>query len=249
MSIPLVSVIIPLYNYGKYIEWCVQSVLNQTYTNFEIIIVDDCSADNSFNLANKFSCDKIRVIKLDTNSGYSKAKNEGIILSKGEYITTIDADDMLTKTSIECRVAAALKNNVPFVHANAINVIGDLSLERCYRIRKNIDRTICVIHAQTVLMARWVYKKFGLYDESLRSRSDKEMWWRLFGDGCKSEKNIRKIKINNDVAYYRLHSDSMMSYRHRNKRYNKIVTKQLSDSYRMRKEEGITSLNTRFLEK
>ena len=245
MSSPLVSVIVPLYNYAQYIEWTIQSIINQDYPNWELIVVDDCSTDDSYSIAKKYERENIQVMQLSENSGYSKAKNEGIVVSRGEYITTLDADDMFTKKSIRKRVEHIRRKKAEFVHAMAINVNGKMSLEQCYQLKK-FKRLSPKIHAQSVLMARGVYKRFGLYDENLRSRSDKEMWWRLFGKGCKSAK-IKKAYLQYDVAYYRRHMKSMMYYRSKHKAHNKQLTKALEAAFVMRQREGITKQNTRFL--
>ncbi len=241
----LVSVIVPLYNYSQYIEWTIQSILNQDYSPFELIVIDDCSTDNSYEVAKKYEQSNVKIMRLDENSGYSKAKNEGIMASKGKYITTLDADDMFTKDSISSRVKYMLKHDAYFVHARAVTVNGTMSLEDCYKQTK-FRRQTPKIHAQTVLMTREVYKKFGLYDENLRSRSDKEMWWRLFGKGCTTPK-IKKVFLKRDVAYYRQHSKSMMYYRRKHKAYNIQLTLALEAAFKKRQKEGISESNTLFL--
>jgi len=249
MNNTLVSVIVPLFNYEKYISDCIRSVINQDYENFELIIVDDCSDDNSYKMACSFECKKIKVLKLEKNSGYSKAKNEGIILSKGDLITCLDADDMFTKNSISSRVNAIKDQKIDFVHADALSIKGDVSLEDCYEGKLRKMRETPKIHAQTVMVLREVYIKYGLYDERLRSRADKEMWIRLFGDGCKGKHLVKKGYIKIDVAYYRKHGNSMMSQRSRSKKLQENLTKKLKEYIKMRVDDGITKKNTRFLEK
>lgn len=244
---PLVSVIVPLYNYEKYISSCIKSILKQDYPNFELFVADDCSKDNSYAVAKRFEASNVHVFKLDKNRGYSRAKNEAIIKSKGELITTLDADDMFTIESISCRVKAIADNKVPFVHANALSVQGDVSLKQCYAM-KDGTRDRVRIHAQTIMLKRWVFQKYGLFDEDLRSRSDKEMWWRLFGKNDKEKQKIQKIKILNDVAYYRHHGASMMKYRHHHPEYNRKMTALLNNKFNIRQRDGVTSKNTRFLE-
>lgn len=245
-KMPLVSVIVPLYNYQKFIVDCMASIKQQDYENYELIIVDDCSTDSSYEVAKSFEDVRTTVIKLDRNRGYSRAKNEGIILSQGDLITCLDADDLLTKDSLSCRVSAILKKGIPFVHAKAFNIRGNISLDKCYKMTHQKAKRPRV-HAQTVMVERWVYKKFGLYEEKLRSKSDKEMWWRLFGknDSCKFK--IDKLFINNFVAYYRKHGASMMDKRSRNFTLQKKLLKQLDKAYQKR-QSGITVDNTRFLE-
>ena len=247
MSDPLVSVIVPLYNYRNYIRDCIQSIKNQDYLNYELFVIDDCSTDDSYEVVKSFQNEKIKVIKLDVNRGYSTAKNEAIIMSQGDLITCLDADDMMTKDSISVRVRALLENDSLFIHAMALTVSKKSTLKMCYGIVKG-KRQNPRIHAQTVMLKREVHQKFGLYDEKLRSRSDKEMWWRLFGknDGCACK--ISKYFLKHDVAYYRLHNKSMMAKRRKDSKLQERLTKQLEKAYRMRQKE-ITVNNTRFLER
>jgi glycosyltransferase involved in cell wall biosynthesis len=97
----LFSVIIPLYNKENYVEKAINSILNQTYNNFEIIIIDDCSTDLSYEIAKKNVSEKIRLIKHDKNKGLSASRNTGIVNSKAEYITFLDADDVWKPTYLE----------------------------------------------------------------------------------------------------------------------------------------------------
>ena len=248
---PLVSVIIPLYNYEKYIASCIESILNQDYCDIEIIIIDDCSTDNSYKIAKKFRSSNVFTKKFSKNHGYSKAKNAGIIRSKGEYISILDADDMYTKDSISVRVKVMLENDSEFVHADSIPIYGDKTLEQCYKI-KNPEvlqsPSKYEIHAQTVMVKRNLYQKFGLYDERLRSRSDREMWWRFFGQSEKDKSSVLRSYVNHPVVYYRHHNSSMTLMRQRNKKYDKKVRKLTEVVYNDRKINGITKDNTIFLE-
>lgn len=250
MKNSLVSIIVPLYNYQDYIKDCIKSIINQDYDNYELIVVDDCSVDNSYKVAKKYENDKIKIIRLNKNSGYSKSKNEGIVRSNGKYITTLDADDMMTKKSLSLRVEAILINRVDFVHANAISVKGNIRLKQCYKItnpRIEYCPSIYDIHAQSVLMNRNVYKKYGLYDEKLRSRSDREMWWRLFGKSNADVPKVSSYYLNECVAYYRHHVNSMWKKRKRNKKLDQSIIAKSEKTYETRRKEGITKKNTRFL--
>ena len=101
-----VSVIVPLFNYARYIKENISSIINQTHTDWELIIIDDDSRDNPLSVITPFLSEKIRYYKLSENKGYSAAKNEGIRKSTGDYIVALDADDMLTPKSLEYRVKA-----------------------------------------------------------------------------------------------------------------------------------------------
>jgi len=257
MNEPLVTVTTNLYNYERFIEDCVRSVLNQTYTNFEFIIVDDCSTDNSYKIIKNFKDKRIKIISLNKNRGIGYAKNIGIIASKGEYIATLDADDMLTKESLELRVKAIIEYKVPFVYANAIWFKG-MTLDEVYKLksiklsdkkwpRRHNSKNIYNIHAQTVLTSREVYKKYGLYDEDLQCKVDREMWLRLFGKKGKDKPRIQSFYLKKIVAYYRWHSKQISKKRHKNLQFDKKNIKLCEYKYKIRRK-SLNSKNTRFLE-
>ena len=104
-TFPAVSVIIPLYNTEKYIGACLESILNQTFQNFEVIIVDDCSTDNSVAIVESYRekfGGRLTLSHMEKNSGSGVIpRNKGLNLSRGEYIFNMDNDDMLTKTALE----------------------------------------------------------------------------------------------------------------------------------------------------
>lgn len=248
----LVSVIVPLYNYAFYIRDCLQSIINQTYKKFEIIVVDDCSVDSGGQIVNElskqYSC--INLYNTPINMGYSAAKNVGIIKSKGDLITCLDADDMFTKNSLEVRVNAFRTNTIDLVHALAIDINESCSLDQAYKIdpKTATRKALYTLHAQTVMMSRKIHIQFGLYDETLRSASDKEMWYRLFGWDLKGPSLVTKLKINSDVAYYRQHQNSMSAKRRKNRHQNRLINSMVYKRYWLRRIKGIVSENTTFLE-
>jgi len=107
----LVSIITPNYNCEKFIADTIESVRNQTYKNWELIIVDDCSTDNSIPIINEFlkNDTRIKLIKLDLNSGPAKARNEGISNAVGSFLTFIDSDDLWINNFIEKSIAKVIK--------------------------------------------------------------------------------------------------------------------------------------------
>jgi len=101
----LISIIIPTYNRASFLLDCVNSILNQTYTEFEIIIVSDGSTDNSKEEIAKLNDSRVKFIELDKNYGYpAKARNEGIKLSKGDFIAFCDDDDLWEKEKLEKQI-------------------------------------------------------------------------------------------------------------------------------------------------
>ena len=115
-----ISVIIPLYNAEKYIGECLDSLLNQTFKSFEVILVDDCSTDNSVKIVESYApkfAGRLKLAKMGKNTGSgSLPRNKGLLLSRGEYIFNMDNDDLLTETALEEMYTLAKKYNVDFVY-------------------------------------------------------------------------------------------------------------------------------------
>jgi len=238
--LPRVSVVIPLFNYARYIGVCLESVLAQDYPDFEVIVVDDASTDDwrpvVMPLASKHA-GTLQVIELPENRGYSVAKNEAIVASTGQLIATIDADDLLTPYSLMCRADALTESpDCGLVHARANSMAQNGRVTGIDRVKRMTS-----VHAQTVMIRRETYRRFGLYDELLRSKADTEMWARLRHCGV----NFRFI--DNVVASYRKHPDSMLAERSRDSELNRRIC----EAYRVRREirerDGITPENTRML--
>ena len=97
-----ISVIVPIYNTASFLEKCIISLIEQTYENFEILLIDDGSTDNSFSICQKYAdkCSKIRIFK-KKNGGLSSARNYGINQARGEYLTFLDSDDWFENTMLE----------------------------------------------------------------------------------------------------------------------------------------------------
>lgn len=112
MNNPLITVIIPCYKVEQYLPKCINSVLTQTYTNLEIILVDDGSPDNCGNICDNYAQkdSRIKVIH-KTNGGLSDARNKGIDIAHGEYITFIDSDDYVSNDYIEVLYNLLKENN------------------------------------------------------------------------------------------------------------------------------------------
>lgn len=118
MENKLVSIITPVYNSEKYIEECIKSVINQSYKNIEMIIIDDGSTDNSKNIIEKYteSFPFIKYIKCNKNNGVWAARNIGIEKAKGRFISFLDADDLYKKNKIENQINFMLNNNYSFTY-------------------------------------------------------------------------------------------------------------------------------------
>ena len=108
---PLITVVMPNYNGHRFVEQAIDSVLNQTYPNFELLVVDDCSKDDSLQLVQQKEQrdDRVRVIALEHNAGVANARNVGIKEAKGKFIALLDNDDLWTEDKLERQLALANK--------------------------------------------------------------------------------------------------------------------------------------------
>lgn len=137
MNNPLVSVIIPVYNKEEVIDRCLESIINQSYKNLEIIIIDDGSTDLSLNHIQKYSLvdDRINIIS-QLNAGPGAARNTGIINSHGDYLSFVDADDYLISSMIELLVKIAKQSDIVICGYQSFDLSG------CLLSRVRINNTI-----------------------------------------------------------------------------------------------------------
>lgn len=195
---PLVSVIVPCYNYGKFLPYTLQSVLAQTYTNWECIIVNDGSADDTETVAKQYvDSDKRFVYLYQSNQGLAAARNTGIQQAKGEYIQLLDADDLIEENKFELQVnfleeepavdivygdAAFFKSDEPEVHLaarkpgersnNELKVSG-----KGKKIIQQIARDN-FIEVSAPLLKHSVFDEVGLFDVTYRSYEDWLFWFK-----------------------------------------------------------------------
>ena len=173
---PLVSVIITVYNKEKHLEASIKSILNQTYTNLEIIIVDDCSTDNSINIISLLNDTRVKKIYNKVNSGCYVSRNIAIKNSIGEYICFHDADDYSVSTRIEKQMNKFFNNSkLLLVGCNMMRTHLDNINYKDNEIYNEIKKTLCNIESEscctsffglpTLIIKKEVFDKYGLYIE------------------------------------------------------------------------------------
>lgn len=196
MKNPTVSVFIPSYNHEKYVEEAIESVLNQTYQDFEIIITDDGSSDNTVEVIKKFSDPRIKLFVFEENKGACTAANNCIINSKGKYIAYISSDDVWEPSKLETQVKFLDENPqiaAVFSKPKLIDENGNLFSKSHRYLNSVFDKENrsnaewlnyffyqgnCICHP-TILIRKSVYDEVGLYNESMANIPDFEMWVRI----------------------------------------------------------------------
>ena len=117
----LISLIMPLYNAENYVEEAIQSILDQTYSNFEMVLIDDCSTDNTMEKVTSFKDSRIKIIYNNKNMGIAYSRNIGLEFSSGEYIALLDDDDIALPDRFEKQVMLLTENpDIDIVGGGAI---------------------------------------------------------------------------------------------------------------------------------
>ena len=115
-QMPLVSIIVPVYNVENYLKECIDSILMQTYKNIEVILINDGSSDSSGKLCDEYKEKDIRIkVVHKTNGGLSDARNLGLDICKGEYISFVDSDDYVSPIFVEIYMQAMQEGNCDIV--------------------------------------------------------------------------------------------------------------------------------------
>lgn len=186
-----VSVIIPTYNRAASIAASIQSILDQTWQNYEIIVVDDGSTDNTRQVVENFADDRIRYIYLEQNSGPSRARNEGIRQAKYEFIAFLDSDDEWLPQKLEKQMQVML--NAPetvglvYCRVRTRKEDGDEIVSPSFALKKEqLEGKLLmnlvggnVIDTTTILIRRQCLEQTGGFDEELRCLEDWELVLRI----------------------------------------------------------------------
>lgn len=158
---PLVSIIVTSYNHAEYLEQRMNSIINQTYKNIEIIVVDDCSSDNSLIILNKYKIHpRTQIISLKENIGYASASNLGVSLSKGEYIVFAECDDYCDTEFIEILVSKMIDYptiGVAFCGSNIVDEKG-IILDIDFNSREKAFKRYC--SKNTIIQQDMIQKFF-----------------------------------------------------------------------------------------
>lgn len=149
---PEISVIVPVYKAEQYLKRCVESILDQTYTNFELILVDDESPDNSPQLCDEWAQKDSRILVIHKkNGGAGSARNAGLKVAKGNWIAFADSDDWLEITALETLYDLAIKYDVPMAIGGMVNAKGE---EGTYLVDEKLEANIQKF-SQTDLLNRF----------------------------------------------------------------------------------------------
>lgn len=209
----LVSIIVPVYNVEKYIKATIDSVLNQTYTNWELILIENGSADNTGEVVKKYlqelSDDRIILHVVEGNVGAAGARNYGMDLSKGRFVTYLDSDDLWMPDKLEKQVAFMKEKKATFSFTGY--EFADALGKGTGKVVK-VPATICykealqntTIFTSTVMFDTQKIDRNELHMPSVKSE-DTALWWRILRNG------ILAYGLQENLVLYRRVSNSLSS--------------------------------------
>jgi glycosyltransferase involved in cell wall biosynthesis len=208
-SFPLVSVIIPLYNCELFLEDTLLSLISQDYQNWEAIIIDDFSSDNSLNIARKFEKldSRFKVFSNNVNKGAALTRNLAVQKAAGRFIAFLDSDDIWTKEKLSKQIYYMIENNISFSCTNygKINEKGEI-LPIIIRSRKKSNFNNILFNPPgnlTVIYDSYLIGKF--YIQDIKKRNDYLMWLTII------KKATMLNGLNEVLAYHRLRKGSISS--------------------------------------
>jgi glycosyltransferase involved in cell wall biosynthesis len=213
---PLLSVTVLNYNYARYLPQCLDSILRQTFTNFEIILINDCSTDKSYEIIEKYLADvRIRLINHGTNQGFVPSLVEGARLSRGAYITVISADDYCVSDRAFETLLQPLEADESVAFAYSAYGEYDDSGVRRHLVRARDEAYVrsgveefrelvfnCyILHSGTTIRSS-AYHAVGGYNPSVRYEPGAQLWYALCSKG-------RVAYCADELFAYRIHLNSM----------------------------------------
>jgi len=215
---PTVSVIMPCYNHSKYLVEGIESILNQSYEDFELIITDDCSKDNSQEIIKNYERTDKRVKGCyhNVNSGEAKSRNDAMAISTGDYIAFCDSDDVWEKDKLKTQLFYLNKyQDHAVVHSDSIIIDEDSKptgkrfsgmYQKGMKLTGDLFQQLCMknfINVPTVIIRRKCLSDGGLFEEDFKYLTDWIYWVRV------SRRNSF-FYINEPLAQYRIHSGSTL---------------------------------------
>ena len=220
----LVSVITPSYNSSKFIDECINSVISQSYTNWELLIVDDCSDDNSKELLLNLEKrdERIKLTFLDNNIGAAHARNVAIQKAKGKYIAFLDSDDSWDSKKLDKQISFMVQNDIAFsftsyqsISENGLDIISVIKAP--YKMTYNNYLKNTIIGCLTVVIDK---KKVGDFEMPIiKSSHDMALWLLIMKRGFyayglnESLAKYRIVSVSNTANKWRAANDVWAVYR------------------------------------
>lgn len=217
-----ISVVMSVYNGERYLVEAIDSILNQTYSDFEFIIINDCSTDKTAEILQSYNDARIKIINNDENLRLPASLNKGLRLAKGKYIARMDADDIALPDRFEKQISYLEKNQEVAVIGGSLIVFNEQEGE-IYTQKADCNELLDkyylipspILHPTAMLRKSMTVDEGYFYNEKYTSAQDYDLWLRI----------AKKHKINNIadiVLKYRVHSNSISQQRKEEQQMNAL---------------------------
>lgn len=217
----MVSIIIPSFNYAHFLNEAIESVIRQTYSDWEVVVIDDASQDNTSELIKRYEGERVRYFKNPENLGLDRTVKRGINESRGEYVCLCSADDWLPQRSLELRISSLIKDGAEAIHGGLTRVedqkktyimpVDTRLLDDYVNFLKGIRGINQGINNATFLWKKKSLEKVfvGLKSEPY-NHNDYELALRTINA-------LKTTVVMNNTYYYRVHKGSLLSQMKRKK--------------------------------
>lgn len=205
----LVSIIMPNYNSEKYIDATIRSVLAQTYQNWELLFVDDCSTDNSLNLIRSYNDERIKIFQNEVNSGAAVSRNYALSVAQGKWIAFLDSDDLWESEKLEKQISFMVENNISFSYTDYEVIDENNKLISTFKPRLDKCEYKDILKHNHIGCLTVIYdsEKLGkvLMPTNAAKREDFACWLNIL------KKGEQAYCLHECLAQYKLHSNSVSS--------------------------------------
>ena len=207
----LVSIITPVYNCEKFIEETIKCVISQTHSNWEMLLIDDCTLDDSASIIKEYAKkdNRIKYIKLKENGGAAVARNKALEKAKGRFIAYLDADDLWTNDKLEKQIKFMLDNNYAFTCTDYEKIDEEGNHLKIVKIPSKVDYNLflrnTIIQTVGVMVDTKLVDKNLLVMPNIRRRQDAATWCQLLKNGYDC------YEVPEKLSYYRVVSNSLSS--------------------------------------
>ena len=242
------SIVIPLYNKSKYIRRCIGSLLKQSFRDFEIVVIDDCSNDESVEKVRTLSDGRIRICTNETNRGPSYTRNAGIRASRGQYIVFLDADDYVMPGYLATLQHAILSH--PNIHVFGVGIqfgtkkpanrLGSWTILPHYSYHEYACKGQLLLTSSSSCCERSVFDRAGLFDESARTIEDPELWVRV-------SSNYEIAHYSGKMVVYDIEAENSLSKSGRRQTAIPVILDTLITQYQQSENRNVYMLYARFL--
>lgn len=230
-----ISIIMPVYNGEKYLKEAIDSILNQKFKDFELIIINDCSKDNTLKIINSYNDERIILVNNDKNLGIAQTLNKGIEISKGKYIARMDADDICYPHRLETQINF-MENNLDIgMCGSAVEVFTDKSsdIHKC-PLNHNEIKVLQIFNSAfchpAIMIKKEILEQNNLrYNDFYEGMEDYELWIRM-------SKVTKLANIDDILLKYRSHSGQV----------TKSVTNEQFEKMMLIREKTLTELSSDF---